>query len=175
MSITAQAAKSAASILRSTLAARGIALTHSEALELVARQMGYPDWNTAKAVGTVGEGRLGCPVPVLRVQRTEDTLGFYTRFLGFVVEWEHRSEPGLPLYTRLVRDGTRLDLSEHHGDGTPGTVVWIPVQDAAALLRELRATGYPRARPAIDRDAPGGPTIEVTDPAGNVVRLCQAH
>lgn len=66
-----------------------------------------------------------------------------------------------------------LDLSEHHGDGTPGTVVWVPVRDAAAFLAELRSRPHPRLRPDLDLDAPGGPTVQVTDPFGNVLRFCE--
>ncbi len=38
-----------AKALRGALAARDITLTHSDCLELVARQLGYADWNTAVA------------------------------------------------------------------------------------------------------------------------------
>lgn len=172
MNITPRAAKAAAATLRSDLAARGVTITHSAALELVAHQMGYADWNTASAVSVSRPRQFGVPVPVLRVQRTDDAREFYLDYLGFSVEWEHRFEPGLPLYTRIVRDSARLDLSEHHGDGTAGTAVWIPVADVKALHDELSAKKYGRARASIDRDAPGGPTIEVVDPFGNVLRLC---
>lgn len=57
---------------------------------------------------------------------------------------------------------------------TPGTVVWVPVTNVKALHDELRAKQYGHACPSIDRDAPGGPTIEIIDPFGNVLRLCQA-
>ena len=174
MTITLQAAKAAAATLRSDLGAMGVSITHSAALELVAHQMGFNDWNTASAVDTKPSGQLGSPVPVLRVQRADHARDFYLNHLGFSVEWEHRFEADLPLYMRISRDGARLDLSEHHGDGTPGTVVWIPIADAKALRDELSSKRYSRARPGIDRRAPGGPTIEVVDPFGNVLRLCQA-
>ncbi len=174
MKIAVHAAKAAAATLRADLAAQGMPITHSAALELVAHQMGFTDWNTASAVGTAETGGFGSPVPVLRVQRVDDAREFYLDYLGFTIEWEHRFEPGLPLYLRIVRDDARLDLSEHHGDGTPGTAVWIPVADVKALHAQLIAKRYGRARPGIDRDAPGGPTIDVIDPFGNVLRLCQA-
>lgn len=119
--------------------------------------------------------QLGAPIPVLRVHRADQSREFYLDFLGFSVEWEHQFADDLPLYLRLVRDGARLDLSEHHGDGTPGAVVWIPIRDAEALRDELLASGYAQARPGVQHDAPGGPTIEVTDPSGNVLRLCQVE
>jgi hypothetical protein len=42
-------AKSMARDLRETLAARGHALSHSACLELVAKQLGFADWNTLAA------------------------------------------------------------------------------------------------------------------------------
>ena len=174
MDITIGAAKTAARILRVDLRAAGLELSHSAALELVAHQLGFPDWNTASALLRSGDiPRTGTPVPVLRVQDVTIARTFYRDYLGFSTEWQHQFEPGLPVYTRIVRDRARLDLSEHHGDGTPGSVVWIPIDDARALHAELTAKNHPRLRPGIDGDAPGGPTIDVIDPFGNALRFCQ--
>lgn len=181
MTFTPQAAKAAAVSLRSDLASRGVSVSHSAALEMVAHQLGFPDWNTASAViaaragSPARAGQYGAPVPVLRVLRFDVAREFYLDYLGFTVEWEHRFDAGLPLYVRVSRDRARLDLSEHHGDGTFGTAVWIPVADATALHAELSAKRYARARPGIDAQAPGGPTIEVVDPFGNVLRLCEVR
>lgn len=67
--------------------------------------------------------RTGAPVPVLRVQDWSVAEAFYRDQLGFAVAWVHRFEADLPAYARVRRDATVLDLSEHHGDGTPGAVV----------------------------------------------------
>jgi hypothetical protein len=47
MNMTIDEAKRAARILRDQLPEAG--LTHSRALEIVAQQLGYQDWNTASA------------------------------------------------------------------------------------------------------------------------------
>ncbi|HZZ52540.1 MAG TPA: glyoxalase superfamily protein [Pseudonocardia sp.] len=177
MDMTTDEAKTAARSLRSGLARNNIEISHSAALELVAHQLGFHDWNTASARLDRSHGDavgVGAPVPILRVHRFADVREFYVSFLGFSIEWEHRFEPELPLYVRLSRGRARLDLSEHHGDGTPGTVVWIPVADATKLHAELRRTNYPSMRPGLDRDAPGGPTVTVIDPSGNTLRFCEA-
>lgn len=75
---------------------------------------------------------------------------------------------------RLRRDQFVLDLSEHHGDGTPGSTLWVPVGDVTALHKELHATGYGRMSPGIEVDSPGGPTMEVIDPFSNTIRFCQS-
>ncbi|MGN6446560.1 glyoxalase superfamily protein [Amnibacterium sp.] len=168
-------AKLAARALRRDLAERDLHLTHSETLELIAHQLGHRDWNTAVASMTpTAESGLGTPVPVLRVQDAQQAATFYTHVLGFTELWQHRFEPGLPLYLRVRRGETTLDLSEHYGDGTPGSVVWIPVPDAAGLRQELLPRLAPRQRPGLHRDAPGGPTFTVIDPYANVLRFCQA-
>ena len=42
-------AKAMAKSLRDSLAARSILLSHSECLEIVAKQFGFADWNTLSA------------------------------------------------------------------------------------------------------------------------------
>jgi catechol 2,3-dioxygenase-like lactoylglutathione lyase family enzyme len=188
--LTLADAKTAARALRRTLAASDVTISHSRALEIVAAQLGFADWNTASARLPAGrsaappEGASAAPpgpgstdfgraVPVLRIQDEARAREFYVDYLGFGVEWEHRFEPGMPLYLRVRRGQAVLDLSEHHGDGTPGTVVWVPVASADGLHVELSRRPHARLRPGIDRDAPGGPTIELVDPFGNVLRLCE--
>jgi catechol 2,3-dioxygenase-like lactoylglutathione lyase family enzyme len=172
--MNASDAKLAARTLRRDMASRGVELTHGEALELVAHQLGHRDWNTATARMTAEpSSALGAPVPVLRVQDADHAVAFYTEQLGFTELWRHRFEPGLPLYVRIRRGDTELDLSEHYGDGTPGSVVWIPVINAADLRQELLPRLQPRQRPGLDRNAPGGPTFTVIDPYSNTLRFCQ--
>lgn len=117
--------------------------------------------------------RLSAPVPLLRMFDQTAAYDFYLDYLGFEVQWEHRFEPDLPLYARVRRDATTIDLTEHYGDGTPGTVLWVPVDDVGALQRELIRRRHPRSRPGVDLDAPGGPTMSVTDPSGNTLKFCQ--
>lgn len=173
MDLTPSDAETAARALRRGLAAADIAIGHSQALELVAQQLGFADWNTAAAALSAARTGSGKAVPVLRIQDESLARAFYVDYLGFDVEWEHRFAPDLPLYVRIRRDQTVLDLSEHHGDGTPGTVVWVPVASAGAFHAEITDRPHPRLRPGLDRDAPGGPTVEITDPFGNVLRFCE--
>lgn len=174
MNLTLDDAKTAARALRRSLAATEITIPHSRALEIVSQQLGFADWNTASAVLSAPRAGSGAAVPVLRIHEEALAREFYLDYLGFEVDWEHRFEPGMPLYLRIRRNKTALDLSEHHGDGTPGTVVWIPVASADAFHADISGRPHPRLRPGIDRDAPGGPTIEVTDPFANVLRFCEA-
>jgi catechol 2,3-dioxygenase-like lactoylglutathione lyase family enzyme len=165
-------AKRMAKALRSPLASRGVEISHSESLELVAAQLGYRDWNTAAA--RLGDRPAIKPgIPVFRSFSEQKAREFYVDFLGFSVDWEHRFEPGMPLYMAVSRSELTLHLSEHYGDGTPGSSVWVPVADVRALHAEFNAKHYENLRPGIDPDSPGGPTMDLIDPFGNTLRFCQ--
>ncbi|PSR68869.1 glyoxalase/bleomycin resistance/extradiol dioxygenase family protein [Nocardia sp. MDA0666] len=116
---------------------------------------------------------FAAPIPVLRIYDIEKAYEFYRDFLGFAVDWEHRFEPNFPLYAQVSRSGARLHLSEHHGDGTPGSVVWIAVDDIDTWQSELAATDYRFAKPGRPADGPGGRGFAVTDPFGNILRFAQ--
>lgn len=173
MDITPTDAKSAARALRRSLSATGITIGHSQSLELVAHQLGFADWNVAVAALRSERAVSGPAVPVLRIPDEQSARAFYLDYLGFEIEWKHRFESDLPLYARIRRGNTVLDLSEHHGDGTPGTVVWVPIADLSAFHAELSARPNARLRPGIDPHAPGGPTLTVVDPWGNALRFCE--
>src|SRR5690606_32386963 len=64
-------------------------------------------------------------VPVFRIFDVGKARDFYLGFLGFALDWEHRFEPDMPLYMQVSLGGFQLHLSEHHGDGTPGAVVFV--------------------------------------------------
>ena len=51
--------------------------------------------------------------PIMRVADANAAVTWY-EWLGFVKEWEHRFEPGLPLYVGIARGGIRMHLSERH-------------------------------------------------------------
>jgi catechol 2,3-dioxygenase-like lactoylglutathione lyase family enzyme len=171
-------AKRMAKRLRAALAARDVAVTHATALEAVAAVLGYEDWNTAAArldheAPTAGPAvRFLEAVPILRIFDEAKAREFYGAFLGFAVDFEHRFEPGLPLYMQVSRAGLRLHLSEHHGDASPGSTVFVPMRGVRAFHRELLDKRYGYNRPGLERE-PWGDVVEVHDPFGNRVRFCE--
>jgi len=101
-------------------------------------------------------------VPFLRVRDAEASAGWYEK-LGFEVEWTYRFEPGLPLFVSIRRGDARLFLSEHTGDATPDTLVYLYVEDADEFAAELGEGA---------EDTPYGMReLELADPDGNRLRI----
>ena len=88
------------------------------------------------------------------------------------IDWQHRFEPGLPLYLQVSRGDLVLHLSEHHGDGTPGSVVYVETADVAALHAELAGKEYPNLNPELVNDEIGT-HVWLVDPFGNTLRFNQ--
>ena len=103
-------------------------------------------------------------VPILRIFDEAEARDFYLRTLGFVVGFEHRFGPGMPLYMSVRRGACALHLSEHHGDATPGSAVRVGVADIDGFLAEIAARGHPRLRPGIQDQDWGTRELALTDP-----------
>ena len=112
-------------------------------------------------------------VPILRIFSEEKAKEFYLGFLGFTLDWEHRFEPGMPLYMQASRAGLVLHLSEHHGDGAPGATVFVETAGLDAFHAEVTAKNYKYLRPGIE-DAPWGARVmTVIDPFSNRIRFSE--
>lgn len=111
--------------------------------------------------------------PQLRSTNWARTRAFYERGLGFRVEWEHRFEPGFPVFAEVSRDGVALFLTEHAGDCQVGGAAYIVVDDLDALYQELIERGI-----RVDespQDTPWGTReMRVLDPDGNRLRFGDA-
>lgn len=106
-------------------------------------------------------------IPILRIFDEAKAREFYVDFLGCEVSWEHRFEPGTPVYMQVRRGNLVLHLSEHSGDGTPGTIVRVETKGVEALHVELNAKGYKYNRPGIEDQSWGTREVLVVDPFNN--------
>ena len=106
-------------------------------------------------------------IPVFRIFSLEKAREFYLDFLGCTVDWEHRFEPGAPVYMQVSRGGLTLRLSEHHGDGTPGSVVYVATTGVTELHRELIDKNYRYNRPGLQQQEWGMTELTVIDPFNN--------
>ena len=73
---------------------------------------------------------------ILRAADAERAVAWYAR-LGFVKESEHRFAPDLPAFVSVVRGPLRIFLSEHEGDATPDTLLYMWVDDLEAIATEF--------------------------------------
>ena len=106
-------------------------------------------------------------VPVFRIFSVEKAREFYLDFLGFKVDWEHRFTPDAPIYMRVSRGGLAFHLSEHHGDGTPGSLAYVYMTGVKALHRELTDRQYRFNRPGLLEQDWGMTELTVIDPFNN--------
>jgi catechol 2,3-dioxygenase-like lactoylglutathione lyase family enzyme len=109
-------------------------------------------------------------VPILRIFDIAKAKEFYVGYLGCAIDWEHRFADGMPLYMQVSRGNLVLHLSEHHGDGTPGTIVYVETLGVRELHAELAAKEYGFLRPGISEDEIGT-SIQLLDPFGNTLRI----
>ena len=110
---------------------------------------------------------FGRTTPILRIFDEAKAREFYIDFLGFTVDWEHRFEPGLPVYLQLSKDGCVIHLSEHHGDCSPGAAIRIETTELDAFHAELASKKYKYARPGVSEMPWGTRELSVQDPFGN--------
>lgn len=106
-------------------------------------------------------------IPILRIFDVAKAREFYEGFLGFSWDWEHRFDAEAPLFVQVSRGKTLLFLSEHFGDGTPGSHLIIRMSGVDALQVELHARNYRHARPDIQKQPWGYRDLAVSDPFGN--------
>lgn len=117
---------------------------------------------------------FGKTTPILRIFDEAKARDFYVDFLGFKVDWEHRFESGLPLYMQLSKDGCVLHLSEHHGDGSPGTALRIETDELEAFHQQLLAADYKYAKPGLEDTPWGSRDMTIADPFGNRLTFTNA-
>lgn len=116
---------------------------------------------------------FGRTVPILRIFSVEKAREFYLDWLGFVVDFEHRFAPDLPLYMGVSRGTLALHLSEHHGDATPGAHIRVETSGLAALHAELAAKRYGYGRPGLEEMPWGDREMTVHDPFGSRITFSE--
>jgi hypothetical protein len=101
-------------------------------------------------------------IPILRVGDVAVAVAWYAR-LGYAKEWEHHFDPSFPAFVSLARNGgARLFLSEHRGDATAETLVYIRVPDVDMVAQEFGADIVTQ---------PWGREVHLTDLDGNRLRV----
>lgn len=172
-------AKLMARVLRQAFAARDVAISHSEALEIVADQFGCEHWNilsaridAAQVAAPQDAVTITPPIPIFRIFSVEKAMEFYRDFLGFSIDWEHRFGDNFPLYCQVSRSGMILHLSEHAGDASPGAKAFVWMTGVRVFREELIGKDYRYMKPGVE-EAPWGLEMTVTDPFNNRIAFCE--
>jgi len=130
-----------------------------------------PEEPAAEAIAW-GAVAFGPTCPIMRIFDEVKAREFYLGFLGMRLDWEARFTPDAPLYAQVSRAGLILHLSEHHGDATPGSTVFVATAGLRSYHAELAARPYRFYHPSIER-RDWGLEMSVTDPFGNRIRFTE--
>ena len=175
-------AKGMAKALRAALAVKGVALSHGECLELIAKQLGFDEWNMLSAKialetderepsTTSDDVSLQPPVPVLTIASAAEARKFYLDFLDFTADWGWPEDGQRPLYAQISRSEVSLHLNEQRpGNGTSHVFIRCTGLDALRQTLSRKPHGHAlhmRATPDDRRE------IQITDPFGNILRFSE--
>jgi len=114
-------------------------------------------------------------VPILRTFDTDKATQFYVDYLGMTVDWEHRFGDDFPLYRQVSRGDLVLHLTEHHGDSTPGSAVYVRMTGVRELHAELMSRWtVGQNKPGLEEQDWASVEFSVIDPFGNKLRFGEA-
>jgi len=106
-------------------------------------------------------------IPIIRIFDESKAKEFYLDFLGMTLDWSHRFEDDLPIYMQVSRENLILHLSEHSGDCSPGSKIFINTDSLDVLFNEISNKNYKYNRPEISTAPWGDRIFEVIDPFSN--------
>jgi catechol 2,3-dioxygenase-like lactoylglutathione lyase family enzyme len=114
-------------------------------------------------------------IPVLRVFDYAKIIEFYVDWLGAKIEWEHKPE-GSPFYMQISIRGLRINLSQHHGECSPGALVLIEdFENLTDYHKTLTDKKYTFMKPGLQQVEwdPGTITLRVIDPFYNTIEFSE--
>jgi len=120
-------------------------------------------------------------IPTVRCSNMRKSLAFYTNVLDFE-RIDGDDELDDPCYNLLAREGDRLILSSHRGDGMFGQAILVTTNDVDAVFRKFRARGLQTpGNPDAPEHVHEGPIDQswgtrefyVDDPDRNTLRFTQ--
>ncbi len=112
-------------------------------------------------------------VPTLRMFNVEKAKEFFVGFLGFKIDFEHRFGDNAPLFMRVSRGDALIYVSEHHGDGAPGTHISVQMRGVDEYCRELNDKKYRYYHPAVQATEWGARIMTVQDGSGNSIHFSE--
>lgn len=112
-------------------------------------------------------------IPVLKIDEYASAVDYYVSRLGFSIVFEHRHEPGFPVYMVIQSGDFYLGLSEH-GRGHQGSEVYFIVDDIKVWHH--RCVENKVVMEQAPRQMPWGNTeMLIKDPFRNALRFTQEN
>ena len=108
-------------------------------------------------------------IPILRIFDIVKAKEFYIDWLEFTIDWEHTFNENAPMYMQISKGNITLHLSEHYGDGTPGSGIFIWCSGLEAYQQKLLNKNYKYFRPGLENTFYNSLCMNVIDPFGNKI------
>lgn len=108
-------------------------------------------------------------IPVLRVFDYQKTIEFYVNWLGATIAWQHQPAHA-PFYLQIDLHGAKINLSQHHGECSPGALVVLEYfENLSDYHQALQQKKYPFMNPGLEKLDwdPGTISLTVIDPFYN--------
>ncbi len=105
--------------------------------------------------------------PIFRILDENEAREFYVDYLGFTIEGEHRFAPHLPLYMFVKLGNFELHLSEHTGDCSPHSAVYLEMENLREYHKILCEKESDFSKPKIGDSGFGTICMDINDPFQN--------
>ncbi|ATP55985.1 glyoxalase/bleomycin resistance/extradiol dioxygenase family protein [Pedobacter ginsengisoli] len=110
-------------------------------------------------------------IPIFRAFDYAKAIEFYVEWLEAKIVFEHRPEAS-PFYIRVAIQDVEIDLSEHHGDSSPGAKISIQnFKGLQSFHSLLISKSYKYMNPGLEHSEWQANTLEMTviDPFYNKI------
>ncbi|MES2277142.1 MAG: glyoxalase superfamily protein [Bacteroidota bacterium] len=105
---------------------------------------------------------MATAIPIFRVFDRKKLVEFYIDWLGFSIAFEH-NPPNAPFYMRVSIRDVYIDLTEHHGDCSPGAKISISdFEGLEAYHKSLSEKDFVYMNPGLERPEWDPETLNMT-------------
>ncbi|HEY1054272.1 glyoxalase superfamily protein [Emticicia sp. TH156] len=108
-------------------------------------------------------------IPILRIFDYDKAIEYYINWLSFKIDWENKPDNS-PVYLQVSLGEVVLHLSEHYGDATPGSGVYIEnFKGLKEYHSKILAKEYKYFRPGLEKPLLKSKPLcmDLIDPFGN--------
>ena len=120
--------------------------------------------------------RMTRTIPILRIFDYDKAIEFYINWLSFKIDWENKPDNS-PIYLQISLGEVVLHLSEHHGDSTPGSGVYIKnFKGLKDFHLQISAKEYKYHKPGLQKPMLKSRPLcmDIIDPFGNRLSFNEA-